>query len=178
MPIWNRAGPPRRGPAIGRTLILDTWKGLQRARSWPRHKPRRPTLRQAARQQRLIQVTQTINRLIPREQIPMREALNRWNKRVRGQAGSAAIRYEDWQTARLYGSSWALQLPDGTVLHSQAMRQRVSDWLDWICDHEGAVLMRGPNSWDATMACESGARLVSTELWSSLGCCNLCSEEP
>lgn len=174
MTIWSGGGRPRRAPAIGKTLILDTWLGIQRARIWPRARPRRPAAPQRARQSRLIDVTAVINLLIPREQIPMREAIARYNQTVRGQAGSAAVRYEDWQTSRLYGSSWALRLPDGTIVWSQAQRQRVSDWLDWICDEPGAVLERGPYSWTAALECGQGYKFTSTAIPEVLQSCPLC----
>lgn len=107
-------------------------------------------------------ITDLINYLHPREQVPMRNGVAAHNKAVRGQAGSAALRYEDWQTSRLYGTSWLLRDPERGLIYSLALRQRVSESLDWISTQKGAILVRTDVRWDAAIPCETGARFGPT----------------
>lgn len=104
-------------------------------------------------------VTALVLRLHPREQVPMRNGIIDHNRTHRGQAGSAAIRYEDWQTSRLYGTSWVLRHPEHGLIYSLSMRQRVSEMLDWISPLPGATLVRTADRWDANVPCGGRRRL-------------------
>lgn len=106
----------------------------------------------------------------------MRDAIRRHNKRVFGDDASAAIRYEDWATARLYGTNFVLRHPTKGIIYSQATRQRVSEMLDWISPETGAVLCRSNRRWDAAIPCQDARVLVIPTIPPAVEPCPLDSE--
>lgn len=168
--IGQGAGAKR--PSYGTGVYLTRYSLRALVSSlWPRPRKRRPTLYEKSIQDRLTRVVFYIKRLNDREVEPTRQAINAVNRRHRGLRGSAAIRIEDWNTARLYGRLWAIHLPNGRLaIHRDAL-QDVSRRLDWFEPRVGSLLTRTNTGWLPTVQCDPGARLTLTAGGTVQGCC-------
>lgn len=145
-----------RPPYLKRALITSLWRGQLRVSRWPKRRPAKVDPYQQALRDNFTATVQWVKRLLPIETNAMRAAIEHQNRTHRGFKGSAAIRLRDIELQRLYGRLWALQLPDGRVLHSEQVAQEISDVLDWCAHEPGAMLQRGGDIWTRTAASEPG----------------------
>lgn len=138
----------KRPEYLRRSMMVSHYRGSLRASAWPRPRPARPSSYQQSLRDNLKRLVHYMRYLIPREVVPTRDAIDRHNRRVRGHRGSAAIRYRDWEVQRLSGHLFMFILPDGTKVVSTAVRQDVSDQLDWASDQPRTLLIRGQHHWE------------------------------
>lgn len=102
-----------------------------------------------------------VKRMNEIEQTYEREAIKQYNKANRGQRGSAAIRFRDWQLQRLYGRGIALTLEPNLVLYPAAIRRDASGLLDHCGQTEGQLLQRDAETWQDNDPGEPGQALTA-----------------
>lgn len=167
----GRGGGARRPPIAKKVAIMRLTRYGLIAQAWPRPRGKPKDRYQRDILQRMKDLQHAIRFMHPREVDPMAQALARWNRKNRGQMGSATIRLRDLMTAHLSGRFLAFLLPDGQwQVHVDAL-QDYSRRLDWIEPQVGSILTRTPLGWRPTTPCEPGAVLqvgLSTPL---PGCC-------
>lgn len=165
-------GGARKRPQYSHKLFqaVPTRGGVS-ARGWPRARPGRGTNYAASIRQRLATTVATVKRLHPREANPMLEAIAEHARTHTGVRGSANIRYRDIETQRLAGRLWAVSLPDGRMIYPAAVRQDMSQAIDWIEPRVGSMLTRVANGWRPTNACVVGAVFTVTPEGEVPGCC-------
>jgi len=159
--IEQRLGK-KRPQYAGRLFITSTWRGVLRVMRWPRARGRPKTVRQQSILDRFREVAIEVQRVSAREQNDARDGLDKWNRAHAGQMGSAAIRLRDLLTQSLTGRLWAFRLEDGTVVYHEAVRQDVSEALDWTEPRTGSLLIRTTRGWEPTPPCQVGAMLAIT----------------
>lgn len=157
---------------LRRAFIVSAWRGLLRASGWPRHRNRVPSLWDLSIRNRLVELVRYTKTLLPREVVPMLEAIAHQNRTHRGFKASAAIRHRDIEVQRLSGRLFGFILPDGTVIYSFAAYQDISDTLDWLTDKPGAILTRGQCWWGGALTCTPGYPLTVRDKSDVDDCCN------
>jgi len=116
-------------------------------------------------------VVAAVKRTNERERSPIRNAILAVNRANRGLRGSAAIRLDDWDHARLSGRQFALQLPNGRIAYPRAAHYDAARRLEWFEPMVGSILVRTEETWLPAIACEVGARLMSVPDGAVPGCC-------
>jgi len=140
-------GSQWRTPEFGKTIIASTCRGVLRVQAWPKARGAPKLLAQANRQT-VFSLYQTLIKWInPREQNYEREAIRQYNRRNRGQRGSAAIRFRDWQTQRLYGRGVGIIVSPTLTFYPPAIARDASFILDHCTMDEGQLLQRANDSW-------------------------------
>jgi hypothetical protein len=76
-----------------------------------------------------------------------RNAIRNYNRHNRGQRGSAAIRFRDWQTQRLYGRGVAIIVNPQLTIYPPAIARDASAILDHCTWIYGQVLQRAADDW-------------------------------
>lgn len=123
---------------------------------WRKKGKRRPSVYEIYLRNRLRDVTNTLKLMHEREQAAMREAIQVWNREHQGMRGSAAVRLEDIQTARMYGHLLAIMLPNGRTLYHVDAIYSESRRLDWLRPMVGSLLVRTEQGWRPTVNCKAG----------------------
>jgi len=126
---------------------VSSWKGITRVQSWPRKRGPAKTPDQIARQGIFAVYQAIIKRLSHHETIYERQALINHNRTHRGQRGSAAIRFRDWQTQRYYGRGVAIVADNGITFYPWAVSRDASYVLDHVTADHGQVLQRAAQQW-------------------------------
>lgn len=127
---------------------MSTCRGLLRVQRWPKKvgPPRTP---QEDARRKLFGIYQgLIKRLSPVECNYEREAIKQHNRTHRGQRGSAAIRFRDWQMQRLYGRGVAITVSPELTFWPWGVNQDASKILDWCTDVQGNLLQRSAETWE------------------------------
>lgn len=139
--------------------------------SWPRTRSRRRSTLQRALQDRFRAIVDTVARLSPIETNALHDALREHNRRHTGLQGTATIRPEDLEHARLSGRLWAFLLPGGQLsIHVDALYD-VSSYLDWLEPKVGSMVVRTKDGWRACDVCEPGAIFTCTPEGYIASCC-------
>lgn len=138
---------------------------------WPAPAQRRPSLYNRDVLNRFRALVQASKSLHPREDLPMRAAVETHARTHTGVRGSANIRLRDLHVQRLSGRLWAIELPGYGTIYPAAVRDDISDAIDWVEPHLGGVLTRTREGWATTPMCEPGAVLTTTLPGPVSGCC-------
>ena len=148
MSFLQPTGSQWRTPEYGKSVVVSSWRGVTRVQAWPK-KRGKPKNRDQADRQEIFRVFQrVIKALHHREVEHERQAIVRHNKSHRGQRGSAAIRFRDWQTKRLYGRGVAVTSPIGITFYPAAVSRDASFILDHTTARPGQVLQRSTVTWE------------------------------
>lgn len=147
MSLLRPLGSQWREPELGRTIIVSTWKGVLRVQGWPRKRglPKEPS--QINRLTLFSWYQRLIKRLTAQETIYEQDTIRQYNKENRGQRGSAAIRFRDWETQRLYGRGVGIIIRPGLTIYPPAISRDASFILDWTTQTPGQILQRGSTQW-------------------------------
>lgn len=161
MTFLRPTGSQWRTPEYGKNVIVSSWRGITRVQRWPKKvgAPRTPA--EAARRYIFTLYQTLIKVLHPRECEYEREAIRQHNRTHRGQRGSAAIRFRDWQTQRLYGRGIAINVSPTLTFYPPAVSRDASLILDWVTDFEGQILQRGALTWQDIPHGQPGNYLTS-----------------
>lgn len=147
MSLFRPAGSQWRTPQFKKQLIVSDFRGQLRVQSWPR---KRGIPKTDAERDRLLIFRawqMLIKTLIWKETEHEREAIRQYNRANRGQRGSAAIRFRDWQTQRLYGRGVGVRVQGGPTFYPVAIKRDASNILDWCTYTPGHLLLRGDDTW-------------------------------
>lgn len=140
-------GAQWRTPQYGKSVIVSTSRGVLRVQAWPRKrglpktKPEQNRLSVFSLYQRLIKW------LAHWETNYARKAIAEHNRTHRGQRGSAAIRFRDWQTQRLYGRGVAVTTDENIVFYPAAVSRDASFIMDHTTSDNGQISQRASSSW-------------------------------
>jgi len=140
-------GSQWRTPEYGRSVIISSYRGITRVQRWPRKRGAAKTSADANRRTIFALFQKLIKALGPTETMYAREALAEHNRTHRGQRGSAAIRFRDWQTQRLYGRGIAITTDEGITFWPAAVRRDASFILDHVAAGVGQLLQRNATEW-------------------------------
>jgi len=143
-------GSQWRTPQYGKSVIVSSWRGITRIQAWPRKRGKPKNKDQADRQLIFKLYQRVIKALGPKETDYERRALANHNRTHRGQRGSAAIRFRDWQTQRLYGRGIAFVVDSTLTLYPPAVSRDASFILDHVTADPGQLLQRSADEWTAT----------------------------
>ena len=149
MTLLRPTGSQWRTPEIGKSYIVSTDRGVTRVQGWPRKRGPARTTDDKHRQLVFSLFQDLIKRLDCRDTLPEREGLRVHNQTHRGQRGSAAIRYRDWITQRLYGRGVAVTTPIGVTFYPPGVSRDATAILDHISDQPGAILQRDLSGWSS-----------------------------
>ena len=132
-----------------------------RVQAWPRKRGAPKTKADGDRRKIFGLFQRLIKWLGPAETDYIRQAINEHNRTHRGQRGSAAIRFRDWQTQRLYGRGVAVTTDVGIVFYPPAVSRDAS----FICDHAtstpGQIMERSSDQWGSDKLVLPGQVLTS-----------------
>lgn len=137
MTVGSGGGPPnRRGPSLSSGMMIDTVRGVPRARAWPakRGKPKSDAQAQAVEDFRRSQ--KLAKRAFPEQQRQLFEAT----------AGTPFMP-RDLAVMSMFGRMIAADLDNGSILRGRRVVQDVSESLDLITNQVGSMLVRGPEGW-------------------------------
>lgn len=143
-------GAQGRKPKLGKTVMMDTCRGVLRVRKWP--KPRgKPRNENEAYWQEWFREAQICAKYAPAQDIiAAREATKGtvWKPR-------------DLQMKAMRGRMWTFITPDGRKIYSMAQRVDVSEGLDIISQVPGSMLVRGEMYWEYLVPGPEGYVLTS-----------------
>ena len=141
-------GTQWRTPQYGKSVIVSTWRGMIRVQAWPRKRGRAKSELEQIRRDQFAVIQHMVKYIHPRETIHESEALANYNRKHRGQRGSAAIRLRDWQTQRLYGRGLVFDVQGLATLYPPAIKRDASHILDHCTSIEGSILQRADEGWE------------------------------
>lgn len=118
------------------TVMVDTYRGLPRVRSWPEPRRSRRSAAQREQEEWFRQANKAAKIVHSREQAAVRDA-------TRG----SPLQPRDLHIAAMAGRLWAIQLPAGSKIFPYAALKDVSDSLDTIEQRPGFILVRGDDDW-------------------------------
>lgn len=161
MSFLRPAGSQWRTPQLGKSVVVSSWKGLTRVQRWPKKRGIPKNEKHAKRLEVFRVFQRIIKALHPRETEYEREAIKEHNRTHRGQRGSAAIRFRDWQTQRLYGRGIAFTTPIGIIFYPPAIQRDASLILDWVSMEPGQILQHQGDEWGSIQHGQPGDILTS-----------------
>lgn len=139
--------------------------------AWPRARNRRLSLFALSLRERFAAIVNTVKYLSPLETNQMRDALRQWNREHTGLAGTATIRPEDMDHARLSGRLFGYVLPGGQLsIHIDALYD-VTAYLDWLEPKAGSMVTRTAQGWRCTDPCQPDAYFTLTPDINLPSCC-------
>ena len=140
-------GTQWRTPELGKNVIVSSWRGITRVQAWPKKRGLPKTKPERTRLEIFKLFQRLIKQLGPHETEYERQAIKNHNRTHRGQRGSAAIRFRDWQTQRLYGRTVAITTPEGITFWPPAVARDASFILDHVTDQDGQILQNAGPEW-------------------------------
>ena len=161
MSLLRPMGAQWRPPALGRELVVSSYRGITRVQKWPRPRGLPKDRRQRANLDYFRLIQKAVKLLSEDEVGDMRKALAVHNRKNVGQRGSAAIRMRDWQHQRLTGRGFAIDTDIGITFYPPAVRRDASHMLDHTIRIDGTFLTRAPEAWDAIPTGNPGDALFS-----------------
>jgi hypothetical protein len=132
---------------MGKTYIVSSSRGVTRVQAWPKKRGPAKTQDDKDRQHIFKLYQALIKRLDPVETEYEREEIKQHNRTHRGQRGSAAIRFRDWQTQRLYGRGLAIDTDIGITFYPPAIHRDATDILDHVTDDTNYMITRNVTEW-------------------------------
>jgi len=143
-------GFPGRKEKLSRTVVVDSYRGILRVRSWP--KPRgKPRSEKQAYWQEWFREANLVAKYAPAEdRIAAAKATKNtpWNPR-------------DVQMKAMRGRLFSFVRPDGRKIYSMAQKVDVSEGLDIIGQLPGSMLARGEEYWEYLLPGPEGYVLTS-----------------
>jgi hypothetical protein len=160
-------GSQWRTPELGKNVIVSSWRGITRVQRWPK-KVGPPRNENEAKRRKIFALYQLLIKWIgSKESEYERQAILDHNRTHRGQRGSAAIRFRDWQTQRLYGRCVAITTDSGIVFYPPAVSRDASFILDHATAEHGAILQRTVDKWGAIAQGSPGDVLITGSIGQS-----------
>lgn len=163
MALFAPTGQQWRPPRLGKAAIVSPYRGILRAQAWPK-KRGQPTDPKAKARIEMFRLLQRLQKLLRDEEISsMREAIKNHNRTHRGQRGSAAIRFRDWQHQRLAGRGFAFDFADGLTVYPPGVARTASHLLDHIDERETSLATRTASEWTGLRPTGEAQLLVMNE---------------
>jgi len=167
----GRGGGSRRPPYGTAAYLSRVTRHGTVTSGWPRPRGRKIDAWGRYWRDKFTATVALIKKLNSRERIPMGDAIEAVNKANRGLRGSAAIRLDDLDTARLSGRLYAWRFPDGGVAYPAAAHYDAARRLEWFEPMVGSILTRTEETWLPAIACQPGYLLGSVSGSSPIGAC-------
>lgn len=150
MAVINNDGKrERRRPSLKGGVMLDVVGGQERARAWPKKRPGKKHPHTAEQNEWFRQAQWATKYMAPEMYWQAQQAVQ-----------GTPLLPRDILTMMMAGRLAAFVSPTGRVIWSKAVQNDVSRALDVISDVPGAMLVRGPDGWQAILPGAPGQALV------------------